>query len=61
MMHLCNECPGDIDMKEFIEAIEHLVDVEEVKYKQWVTVDRCTLMEKTEDFENFSTLLSESV
>ena len=61
MMHLCNECPGEIGVKEFIETIEHLVDVEEVKYKQWVTVDRCTLLEKTEDFKDFSTSLSERV
>ena len=31
----------------------------EVKYKQWVTVDRCHLLEKTEDFDDFSTSLSE--
>ena len=61
MMHLCNGCPGDIGVKEFIKAIEHLVDIKEVKYKQWVTVDRCTLMEKTKNFEDFSTSVSERV
>jgi hypothetical protein len=55
MMHLCSNCPREQGVKDTIEGLLSQNDVmpEEIRYKQWVTVDRCTIIEKIENANDF--------
>ena len=61
MMHLCNSCPKEQGVIEFLDSLESVSDKEEFKYKQWVSVDRCSLVETIEQTSEFIQSLSEKI
>ena len=51
----CKECPGVAPIREIIEEAFEENFIENVTYRQWVSVDRCsleTLQKSNEDFIN---------
>lgn len=61
MMHLCKNCPREQGVRVFLEGLDQMSLPEEVHYKQWVTVDRCSLTEKVENSSDFMESLSKSI
>ena len=53
-----NECPGQNGLVDFLNRCDELIDVEEVTYKQWVSMDRAQLVTITESKEDFIENLS---
>jgi len=52
-MNECSQCPGIAHLKESLTEIFENEAIDELTYKQWVTVDRCmmeTVVKKTDDF-----------
>ena len=41
MMRECKECPGKKGVVEFLQSLPALEGREVIKYKKWITVDRC--------------------
>lgn len=58
MLHLCSECPGENGIKSYLEHLEILKEMDVLKYKQWVSVDRCSLIDQTETVEEYISSLS---
>ena len=58
MMRDCQDCPGQQAVINFIKDLPAMEDKDEIRYKQWVSTDRCTLqdiVQSTDDFlESFS-------
>lgn len=61
MLGKCKECPKEDGVKCFLESLDIVQSSEEIRYKQWVTVDRCTIMEKVESVDNYVTSLSQQI
>lgn len=61
MMHKCKECPREQGLKDYLHEIELLQEKDTFTYKQWVTVDRCNLIEKCESTDEFTNSLSERI
>ena len=51
-MHACSSCPKENGLKKYLAGLDVLNHVEEIKYKQWVSVDRCNLVEVTDSTED---------
>ena len=59
MMQLCNDCPGKEGVLNFLELLDSVKSApNEVTYKQWVTVDRCTMVDKVEPIHEYLSSLS---
>lgn len=61
MLHLCNLCPRETGVREFLSSIESLQQMENINYKQWVTVDRCSLIEKCESSDEYINSLANKI
>ena len=62
MMRNCKSCPGSDGLKNYFDDLGEMeMQLEEIRYKQWVSTDRCTLLEKTEPVDEFVTSLSEKI
>ena len=53
MMRECFDCPGQQGVKDFIQGLPAMEDKDEIRYKRWVSTDRCTLQDVTESYEEF--------
>ena len=59
MMGLCDDCPGEEGVLSFLELLESVKSAaSEITYKQWVTVDRCTMVDKVEPLHEYLSSLS---
>ena len=61
MLRKCTQCPGKEAVIEFVKSMPALEDKEEIRFKKWVSVDRCTLQEVIEPVEEFVESFSSSV
>jgi hypothetical protein len=61
MMRTCVNCPGEKGIHTFLSNLENLKDMDDIIYKQWVTVDRCNLIEKAETITDYISSLSTKV
>lgn len=69
MMGACAACPGEEGVLAFLQLLSQGEDadedtdddVEEVRYKQWVSTDRCTLKEIVESREDCLKTLSQQI
>ena len=60
MLHRCEACPGSASLEHYI--LENISDeVDEIKYKQWVTTDRTTLTEHSLSRSDYIETLVEKV
>ena len=55
MLQICKSCPKDQGVKDFLMSFESVMDREydNIKYKQWVSTDRCNLVEKVKLLDQF--------
>src|SRR5215469_4308216 len=60
MMHVCPKCDRG-GVKKFVRQLETFKKNEEFTYKQWVSTDRCTIVQVIESSENFLESLSNKV
>ena len=59
MMQLCSDCPREEGVLNFLELLDSVKSApSEISYKQWVTVDRCTMVDKVEPLHEFLSSLS---
>lgn len=61
MLNQCSNCPGQNNVKSFLEELEFNDLTEEIKYKQWLSVDRCQLVEIKESTGEFCNSLSKKI
>ena len=63
MLQICKYCPKEKGVKDFLMSFEAVTDREydNIKYKQWVSTDRCNLIEHVEPFEQFIDSLCKNV
>ena len=63
MLQMCGKCPKKEGIKSFLMNITSASDHEHsfINYKQWVSTDRCQLIEVSEEFENFIESLSNKI
>jgi hypothetical protein len=64
MMHECHDCPRAAGVKDEINkqiSEQGSAVPDEIRYKQWVTVDRCTIIEKIENITDFIDSLSSNI
>ena len=61
MMGQCKECPGRQGVIDFLSNSDDLVDMEEVTYRQWVSVDRTKLVTILEPKDEFIENLAEKI
>ena len=61
MMRTCKECPGEQGVVEFVQALPSMEDKDELRYKKWVSVDRCTLQEVVESADDFLASFSSAI
>ena len=61
MLRNYTQCPGKEAVIEFVQNMPELEGKEEVRYKKWVSIDRCTLQELIEPDEEFVESFSSSV
>ena len=60
MMHVCPKCDRG-GVKKFVRQLETFKNNEEFTYKQWVSTDRCTMVQVIESSEDFLESLSNKV
>lgn len=62
MLRRCENCDGETGVRSFLECLDN-VDYAKatICYKQWLTTDRCTLIEKREDIDAFLNSLSKAI
>ena len=55
MLQICKKFPKEKGVKDFLMSLETVTDKEfdNIKYKQWVSTDRCNLIENIEHFDQF--------
>ena len=61
MMRECKQCPGKNGVIKFLQELPALEEKSVIKYKQWVTVDRCNLEDQTETVEDFINNLAAAI
>ena len=62
MMRYCSLCPGKNGLVTYYDSLEQMEEQpEEIRYKQWISTDRCTLIEKTEPTDEFLASLTDKV
>ena len=59
MLHRCKTCPSETGIESFVRELSPCTDpLDEVKFKQWVSVDRCSLITKTLAFDDYVSFLA---
>ena len=59
MMQFCSDCPREEGVLNFLELLDSVKSApSEISNKQWVTVDRCTMVDKVEPLHEFLSSLS---
>ena len=53
MMRKCKECPGVQGVIDFVQDLPAMEDKDELRYKKWISVDRCTLQDIVEPVGEF--------
>ena len=53
MLRDCQTCPGKEGVIRFIQSLPTMEEKDELRYKKWVSVDRCTLQEVVESQEEY--------
>ena len=66
MLGKCSKCPGEGGVMSFLEVIEDEYEVDmnmgdSISYKQWVSTDRCTLLDHIEQRDVFMLHLSQCI
>ena len=61
MTYKCQNCPKKTDLLNYIEQVDVLNSFDEIRYKQWTTQDRCTLIEISESVEDFISSLQTNI
>ena len=61
MMRECLDCPGQPGVIDFITNLSAIEDKDEIRYKKWVSTDRCTLQDVTETSEEFIESFSSAI
>jgi len=62
MMLICKDCPREEGVLAFLELLDSVQEAPDViVYKQWVTVDRCTMIDKVEPLDEYLSSLSAQV
>jgi hypothetical protein len=62
MMQLCEECPREEGVMGFLELLPSVQSApNEISYKQWVTVDRCALLDVVEPLHEYLSSLSKKI
>ena len=62
MLHICKNCPGENGIKEFLQNLEDMEDVpDDIRFKEWVTVDRTQLEDRVLPFDEFLDTVSKSL
>ena len=58
MIHRCEQCPGFIALKEYLEKTFEDYDIDDnISYTQWKSTDRTTLQTHIAHIEEFIELL----
>lgn len=60
MLHRCEACPGSSALKEFLES-KVSDEVDTVKYKQWESTDRTTLIDHVATVDEYTEVLVSNV
>ena len=55
MLQICRKCPGKEGIRTYLMDIQSVKDHEHssIHFKQWVSTDRCQMIEVSEEFEMF--------
>ena len=53
MMRKYNQCPAEQGVIDFIKNLPSMEDKDELRYKKWVSVDRCMLQDTVEPVDQF--------
>ena len=61
MMRRCKSCPGREGVVNYLRNLPALEGKVEIRYKTWVTVDKCNLEDKVETVEEFLDSFSTAV
>ena len=62
MLHRCKTCPSETGIESFVRELPPCTDPpEEVTFKQWVTVDRCSLITKTLAYDDYVSSLAKDL
>ena len=63
MLQLCQKCPRSAGVNSFLMSLNSVTDHEYsvIIFKQWVSTDRCHLIEVAEDYETFTESLSNKI
>ena len=61
MLRNCQACPGKQGVIDFIQSLPSMEEQEELRYKKWISVDRCTLQDVIESQEEYLESLSSAV
>ena len=62
MMHKCKQCDRGVGVMSLLECLDSFELAEDfIKYKIWLTTDRCTLMDKIESRDEYIKTLSTNI
>ena len=63
MLHTCNNCPREKGVRDYLNALVEKEDRlgTEVRFKKWLSVDRCTLVDVVQPVDEFVSTLSDSI
>lgn len=64
MMHMCNTCPREVGVTNYLTNLSSFSDslqYQEIRFKQWISTDRCTLIEKTESIDEYISSLGTKI
>ena len=62
MLHRCKTCPSETGIESFVRELPPCTDPsDEVTFKQWVTVDRCSLITKMLALEDYVSSLAKNL
>ena len=53
MMRECLQCPGQQGVIDFLKDLPAMEHRDEIRYKKWMSTDRCTLQDVTESSDEF--------
>lgn len=62
MMLTCTDCPREEGVQGFLELLDSVqVASDEITYKQWITADRCTMIDVVEPLSEYIQSLSKKI
>ena len=61
MLRKCKECPGEQGVTNYVESLPSMQDKDELRYKKWVSVDRCMLQDIVEPVDEFLVTFSSAI